>query len=92
MAACMLLVSATVEGLQHALLSSEKSAFMPAAAGAMAFLGASLIRLPGPPAGMGGGGAGGPLLGGTTLEPAACGASAPALTQTPSLSQGANWS
>ena len=44
------------------LLSSENSAFMPAAGGpaVAACFGASLIRLPRPPAGMGGGGAGPP--------------------------------
>ena len=43
-------------------MSSENSAFMPAAGGpaVAACFGASLIRLPRPPAGMGGGGAGPP--------------------------------
>lgn len=54
----------TGDGLRPTLFSSENRAFMPAAGGAAeaACFGTSLIRLPRPPDGMGGGGAGAPRL------------------------------
>ena len=57
------------------LLSSENRAFMPGAVGAAACFGTSLIRLPRPPAGMGGGGPGAPRFAGAAAG-AAVGAAA----------------